>query len=270
MSLSLEQTRAIYSLKRNAYASKRRKEEKEKQDNERRIWQKKQNDNAKAVAALQGLNMLKQLKESRQQKLLNINAKDPVTGEIMVDSKTGMPIKKYIFKQDRSYKDFLKDPKKEIGESFKRILPKGELEANPALLKRNKEIALEKIGETTSGVDRESLIGAIDPATGEQMTGEAYDALIKQRQEQWNLSEGILDPETLPDPDKVAKGREVMEAELAKYKSSADKQAKIEAERIAKSDAWNAEQNEAALKALQEEAGTLAPVIDHEKIETAM
>ena len=142
--MTREQIQKLYSIRMNSYLTKKRRDKEDETERKRIAFQKKQDQNAKLSMLLQGLNMGKDLRELRQQKLLNIDAIDPNTGELITEA--GKIVKKYKFKEDRTFKDFLKSPVKETGESIKRVLPKGELELTPEYEERVRDFELKKAG----------------------------------------------------------------------------------------------------------------------------
>ena len=121
MTMTSEQIQRLYRDKLNAIIEVKQRllnADKQRQIDSQIKRQKKIED---ISAMLSAANLLKQFKESRQSKLMDLEYKEEVNIE-------GIPqkFKKYKFKEDRTFKEALKDIG--TGENIKRLFPKGELE----------------------------------------------------------------------------------------------------------------------------------------------
>jgi len=116
-----EQIQRIYNAKMRNIMQKNARREKEQDDADRLALQKRNKLYGDISASLSIAGMGKDLREWRQSKLTDITYGDDTYA-------SGALPKKYKFKEDRSFEDFRKDPLGELGESVKRLTPKGALE----------------------------------------------------------------------------------------------------------------------------------------------
>tara|TARA_R110000824_G_scaffold6844_2_gene31495 strand:+ start:2433 stop:4310 length:1878 start_codon:yes stop_codon:yes gene_type:complete len=117
--MTSEQIQRIYNNRMRAVLTKNARIKKAEDDADRLTWQKKQEASAKLAAQLQQANLLKDLHEWRQSKLIDKTFEGD-TGS------AGVLPKKYRFKDERPIGEIIK-PKNWL-ENVKRLTPKGALE----------------------------------------------------------------------------------------------------------------------------------------------
>ena len=173
-----EQIQRIYNTKMRNLMNKNARIKQEQDDADRVAFQEQQADNARTSMYLSLAGMYKDLKESHEMSLMQQTYDDNTMG-------TRPP--KFERKDPRSFGEVITQPI----ESVKRLLP-GTLGAYQETEGYKEFKVLEDLKTSESGVDPKSLVGAIDPKTGKQITGKGYDALIESRQLSWEADEDWL------------------------------------------------------------------------------
>ena len=158
--MTTQQIMALYQSRMNRILEKKRKEDQDIEEKRQERLYNQQQKNAKLSTLLSSAKMYKDLYEGRQSKLLDI-----VFGGT---DKDGLQERKYQFKQDRTFKDFLENPFKETVESVKRLTPKGALEETD----KYKEFKLETQKEEFK---KDALSWSDDVKRLEESRGETED-----------------------------------------------------------------------------------------------